>query len=190
MEYRINREDLLVELDGWNSFLKRKVNLIACGGTALTLLGIKPTTKDIDFMVPNTDEYTYLVKTLMDLGYKKVTGYGLARDNRFIFDLFCGNRIHTTELLATPLRVDGNILYDEFTYIYVGILNFYDLIISKLFRGKQIDFEDCIMLVKAKRNEIDLKIFRKRFLETASYDVSEERIIKNMERFLQIINEE
>ena len=190
MEYRVNRENLLAELEGWNLFLKRKVNLIACGGTALTLLGIKPSTKDIDFMVPNTDEYAYLVKTLIDLGYRKVTGYGFARDNRFIFDLFWGNRIHTTELLETPLRDKGNIFYDEFTYIYMGILNFYDLIISKLFRGTQIDFEDCVMLAKVKRNEIDLNIFKERFLATASYNVSEERIVKNMEKFLQIIYKE
>ncbi len=190
MEYRIDREDLLVELDGWNSFLKSKVHLIACGGTALTLLEIKPSTKDIDFMLPNVNEYTYLVKTLMDLGYQQVSGYGFARDNRFIFDLFCGKKIHTTELLDTPLRDDGNIFYDELTYIYVGILNFYDLMISKLFRGAQIDFDDCVMLVEAKREEIDLSVFRKRFLETASYDVSEDRIIRNMEIFLQKIKEE
>jgi len=190
MEYRIERADLLAELGGWNSFLKRKVHLITCGGTALTLLGVKPSTKDIDLMVPNVDEYAYLFRTLIDLGYRQVTGAGLTRDDKFIFDLFCGNKIHTTELLDTPLRPGGNIFYDEFTHIYVGILNHYDLMISKLFRGTQIDFDDCAMLVKAKRAEIDIDIFKERFLETASYDVSEDRIIRNMEKFLQIINKE
>jgi hypothetical protein len=41
MEYRLNKEKLLEELAVWNGLLKRRVRLIACGGTALTLLGIK-----------------------------------------------------------------------------------------------------------------------------------------------------
>lgn len=188
MEYRISKDDLLAELETWNSFLKRKIHLIACGGTALTLLGIKASTKDIDFMVPNSDEYAYLVKILADLGYRSVTGYGLTRDNKLVFDLFRGNRIHTTELLDTPLRDNGNIFYEEFTYVYVGILNFYDLIISKLFRGSQIDFDDCAMLVEAKKDRIDFGILKERFLETDSYDISEERIIKNLRAFLRRIN--
>jgi hypothetical protein len=50
MEYRLDRDALLDVLGQWNTFLKRKVHLIACGGTALTLLGVKESTKDIDFM--------------------------------------------------------------------------------------------------------------------------------------------
>ncbi len=53
MEYRLGKEQLLNIMVEWNRFLKRKVNLIACGGTAMTLLDVKPSTKDIDFMVPN-----------------------------------------------------------------------------------------------------------------------------------------
>ncbi|MEK6681720.1 MAG: hypothetical protein AABY79_07115 [Nitrospirota bacterium] len=47
MEYRIDKERLLDIISAWDSFLKRRVHLIACGGTALTLLGIKASTKDI-----------------------------------------------------------------------------------------------------------------------------------------------
>ncbi len=53
MEYRLGKEQLLNIMVEWNRFLKRKVNLIACGGTAMTLLDVKPSTKDIDFMIPN-----------------------------------------------------------------------------------------------------------------------------------------
>jgi len=151
LNYRIGQNELLAELEGWNSFLKCKVHLIACGGTALTLLGIKPSTKDIDFMVPEIAEYKYLLTTLADLGYQQTTGSGMTRGGKFIFDLFCGNKIHTTELLETPLRDNGNVFYEEFTFIYLGILNYYDLIISKLFRGAPVDFDDCLMLVKANR---------------------------------------
>lgn len=51
MDYRINKQTLLDVLGQWNGFLKRKIHLIACGGTALTLWDIKPSTKDVDFLL-------------------------------------------------------------------------------------------------------------------------------------------
>ncbi len=67
MEYRLDKKYLLNVLEEWNRFLKRKVHLIACGGTAMTLSGIKPSTKDVDFMVPNIQEHQYLIKQLKAL---------------------------------------------------------------------------------------------------------------------------
>jgi len=52
MNDRANKELLLARLADWDSFLKKRVRLIACGGTALTLLNIKPSTEDIDLIVP------------------------------------------------------------------------------------------------------------------------------------------
>ena len=37
MEYRLGKEQLLNIMVEWNRFLKRKVHLIACGGTAMTI---------------------------------------------------------------------------------------------------------------------------------------------------------
>ena len=49
--YRLDKKLLLDILAEWNHFLRRKVHLIACGGTAMTLLGVKPSTKDVDFIL-------------------------------------------------------------------------------------------------------------------------------------------
>ena len=38
MEYRIDKYGLMDRLSAWNDYLKRKVRLIACGGTALIFL--------------------------------------------------------------------------------------------------------------------------------------------------------
>lgn len=78
MEYRLDKEKLLQELAVWNGLLKRRVCLITCGGTALTLLGIKPSTKDVDLIVPEIKEYDYLTRLLKDPGYKAVTGRSIA----------------------------------------------------------------------------------------------------------------
>jgi hypothetical protein len=89
MEYRLNKKTLLEKLGEWNSFLRRKISLIACGGTALTLLDVKASTKDVDFMVPEEADYRYLIKTLKNLGYRQITGSGWARTGDvYIFDLF------------------------------------------------------------------------------------------------------
>ena len=190
MEHRIDKTGLLERLGMWNGFLKRKVRLVACGGTALTLLDIKPSTKDIDLLVPVAEECAYLIKTLKDLGYRSASGSGWARDGGFIFDLFPGKRVHSTELLESPLDSGNNIPVKEFTHIYLGVLNYYDIIISKLFRGTGIDMEDCLTLVRAKGPEIDIEKLTARFNETASCDVSEERVRKNLEHFKGLLGKE
>ena len=190
MIYRIDKQGLLDSLSVWNGFLKRKVHLVACGGTALTLLDIKASTKDVDLLVPETDEYNYLLKILKDLGYKSASGVGWARDDGFTFDLFRGKSVHTTELLESPLDKGNNIPVKEFSYIYLGVLNYYDLLLSKIFRGTSVDMDDCMMLMKAKRTEIDIARLSQRFKETASYDVSEDKVNNNLEHFIRLLKKE
>ncbi|CAB1061358.1 hypothetical protein D1BOALGB6SA_6131 [Olavius sp. associated proteobacterium Delta 1] len=171
-------------------FLKRKVHLIACGGTAMTLIGVKASTKDVDFMSPEVREYNYLIKQLKALGYKQATGSGWKRDGEnFQFDIFRGNFIHTTELLESPLKGGRHSILKEFSHIYIGILNDYDLITSKLMRGTRIDFEDCLGLADARRNEIDIKRLVQHFHEIASYDVAEDRLRPNIDHFLNLLRE-
>ncbi|MBN1363211.1 MAG: hypothetical protein JW976_00250 [Syntrophaceae bacterium] len=188
--YRIDKQELLNEIGAWNHFLRRRVHLIACGGTALTLLNLKESTKDVDLIVPNLDEHSYLVSKMKEMGYARLTGAGYSRGGKVTFDLFGGKTIHTTELLDSPLEAERHIVFEEFAYVYLGILNVYDILISKLFRGTQVDFEDCMTLFGAKRSEIDAEYFKKRFTETASYEVAQERVLKNLEVFLRRVEKE
>jgi hypothetical protein len=158
--------------------------LIACGGTALTLLNIKDSTKDIDIMVPVRQEYDYLIKMLEDLGYESKTGSGWAKGKGFIFDLFKGNHIFTTELLESPLLAGNHIPLKEYSSIYLGVLNLYDLMIGKLFRFHPIDVADCIALYEAKKKEIDVDRFKARFLETSAYDIADAKHRNNLKYFL------
>lgn len=182
---KINKQGLLERLSLWDGFLKRKVNLIACGGTAMTLLGIKDSTKDIDLLIPKEREYVYLIETLKQLGYKPVTGSGWTREGDFIFDLFLGKRVHTTELLESPLDKENHFFIHEFNHIYLGALNYYDLIISKLFRATSVDFDDCLSLARTKNDEIDFTRLQNRYRETALYDVSEDRVLKHLDSFMK-----
>ncbi len=188
MEYRLDKNRLLDILREWNRFLRRKVHLIACGGTAMTLIGVKPSTKDVDFMVPKVREHDYLMKQLKALGYKQATGSGWRRDGEdFRFDIFRGNRIHTTELLDSPLEEGGHSILMEFSHLYIGILNDYDLISSKLMRGTRVDFEDCLKLAETRRAEIDIERLVHHFYEMIRYDVAEYRLRLNIDHFLVLL---
>lgn len=50
---RLNSRVLLNFLEEVDKELERKITLIAVGGSALTLLGAKPSTRDVDFALPN-----------------------------------------------------------------------------------------------------------------------------------------
>jgi hypothetical protein len=189
--YRLDKNSLLDILEQWNWFLKRKVHLIACGGTAMTLLDIKASTKDVDFMIPNVSEHTYLTKTIQKMGYRSQTAAGWKLENDvFVFDLFSGNKIHTTELLDSPLGDGKHTLLKEFSRLYVGVLNDFDLISSKLIRGTGVDMDDCTTLVKARGHNIDIDLLTNHFREMASYDIAVERANSNYDRFLDRLREE
>ena len=190
MEYRIDKQALFDVMEQWNRFLKRKVHLIACGGTAMTLLNVKPSTKDIDFIVPKTAEHDYLLTVLKQLGYGQTTQHGWQRQgDPFIFDLFRGKRIHTTELLESPLKEGNHKKLKEYSHVYIGILNEYDLIASKLMRGTGVDFDDCLMLVKSDRT-IDIERLKRHYLELVSYDISQDRIAAHIDQFIELLGEE
>jgi hypothetical protein len=189
-KYRLALGDLMAILEAWNRYLKRTVHLIACGGTAMTLAGVKDSTKDVDFIVPELKEYDYLVKRLKALDYVQVTGYGWQRRGEpFQFDLFPGHKVYTAGLLVSPLEEGRHTTFKEFSHLFVGILNDYDLISTKLFRGAGVDYDDCLALVKAHRMEIDVLRLVAHFNEMAGYDVSEERVKRNLEIFISMLRE-
>jgi len=156
----------------------------------MTLIGVKPSTKDVDFITPKEKEHDYLVKQLDALGYKRVTGSGWKKDGEDVqFDIFRGSFIHTTELPASPLEEGRHSILKEFSHLYIGILNDYDLISSKLMRGTNVDFEDCLSLAEARRKEIDIEKLIPHFHEMISYDISEIRLKPNIDHFLELLRD-
>ncbi len=188
MEYRVTADNLLATLAVWDGFIRSRgpIHLIACGGTALTLLGYKESTKDVDFMVPNEQEYKRLVRFLQRAGYEQITAYGWGRRGEVtLYDLYPGSAVYTTRLLDSPLKKGGHKKIRQWKRIYLGVLNPLDLVITKMFRGTQVDYDDCITLCR--KEKISLKTLEARYKETAKYDVSEERVLRNYELLLQQI---
>ena len=52
----IDKNDLLEWLRAADKKLKKKIVLIAVGGTAMTLLGLKSSTRDVDFCIKSEDK--------------------------------------------------------------------------------------------------------------------------------------
>jgi hypothetical protein len=50
-----DKSALLEFLEVLNEDLTRRITLVAAGGTAMTLLGLKRSTIDIDLTIPNSD---------------------------------------------------------------------------------------------------------------------------------------
>ena len=143
--YRIDSEYLILTLDNWDRLMRFHVRLIACGGTALTLMGIKESTKDVDFTVPVETEHDRLLKFLRDLGYQeKGGGWAHPDDPYFIFQFWRGNRVFTTNLLNPPLEAGRHVMIKNWHHIYLGALNLVDLITTKMFLGTSVDIEDSI----------------------------------------------
>lgn len=191
MDYRVLADELTETLGAWDELIpgREKIHLIACGGTALTLLGYKESTKDVDFLVPNEKEYHRLVTFLKGAGYHPLTQYGWRRpDENVIFDLYPGKRVYSTELLTSPLEKAGNRKIKEWQKIYLGVLNAMDLIISKMFRGTEADIEDSLEILR--REKVDLKKLERRYRETAQYETGESKVLKNFDRFLSRLKRE
>lgn len=106
-------------------------------------------------------------------------------DPLFILDIFRGNYIHTTELLESPLTQGNHVLVKEYTRIYLGVLNDYDLIISKLLRGTSVDFDDCRALTAGRHGTLDLTRLEERFRQTVLGQPGEERVTKHLQIFVE-----
>ena len=187
--YRISSIDLLDTLENWDCLMNFRIRLIACGGTALTLLNIKESTKDIDFIVPVKNEYDKLMKFLKALNYR-YKGNGLAHDDdpNFIYQLWCGNRVFTTDLLESPLEEDNHILIKRWSHIYLGALNLTDLIITKMFRGTPADREDCIAAFAT--GQVKVEKLLERYSEAAHYDLNPEKVLQNFGYLAEGLREE
>ncbi len=93
-------------------------------------------------------------------------------------------------MLESPLEAGNHIPVTELNRIKLGVLNYYDLIISKLFRGDTVDQTDCLSLIRAKQEEISIEHLRRRYHETARYDIFESKVNKNLEDFCAILERE
>jgi len=77
----------------------------------------------------------------------------------------------------------------EYSHLYIGILNDYDLIVSKLIRGEPVDYDDCLMLARYRGKGLDLMRLKTHWHEMIDYEIGEDRIRPHLGSFLERLKE-
>jgi hypothetical protein len=129
-------------LEAINEDLTKKITLVAAGGTAMTLLDLKPSTIDIDFTIPSSDlpEFERVLKN-------NPPGY---RVDRWADGcVFCQT--------LPDNYIDKSIKIKEFSHISLRALHPVDIIVTKIGRLNERDMQDietCIKNYKVSDAEI------------------------------------
>ncbi len=140
--------------------LDREIELFAIGGTALVLKNIKESTKDIDFLT--TSDYEEIKKLFTLAGLKEKSSSKVCNiwhlENTRI-DIF-----YDEFILGTPLPDDWKKLSEHIkniSKIRLYVLNWYDIIITKIARSESRDIDDAIKIIKTQK--IDFGKLKKRY---------------------------
>ena len=154
--------ELFELLESISAFVEEKVQMYALGGTALTILGIKPSTLDIDINIDSGKQYNYLCKIFERIGFTRIGTIRWLTQEGLVFDVFYGSNILGTELL--PDCLEKSRFIKSFGLIELYTLSPYDIIISKLARGDERDFNDIKNILE--KEKIDLKTLILRYQKT------------------------
>ena len=133
---------LLDFLEALNDDLTKKITLVAAGGTAMTLLDLKPSTIDIDFTIPSSDlpEFERVLKN---------------NPPGFKVDRWADGQVFCQSLPSDYL--DKSIRIREYTNILLKALNPVDIVLTKIGRLNERDIQDietCIRKFKLTKEKV------------------------------------
>lgn len=164
--------------------LDEEIELFAIGGTAMVLKNIKESTKDIDFLTRSS--YKDIKRLFQLAGLKEKESSKLCNiwflDNKIRIDIFYDGYIMGITLNDDWKRLSEQIRKIGKLRLYV--LNWYDIIITKIARSETRDIEDVLEIIKS--NNIDFKLLKKRYYEATKDTVVRDydEHFKNLERKL------
>lgn len=133
---------LLEFLEVINEDIAKKITLVAVGGTAMTLLDLKPSTMDIDFTIPSSDSHEF-ERALKN----NPSGYKIGRWTDGC--VFC-------QTLPRDY-IEKSIPIHQFSNILLKALHPVDIIVTKIGRLNQRDIQDiqtCIEKCKITSDQI------------------------------------
>jgi len=140
--------------------LNEPMELFAMGGTAMVLKGIKAATKDIDFMTPLPQERIRKLFTLAGLKEKqKSTACNIWMLGNIRIDLF-----YRGFVMGIPFPTDWKQKSEhvrDLGKLRLYILNWQDILITKIARNEPRDIEDCVAIIR--HQNIDVSELKKRY---------------------------
>ena len=153
--------------------LDEKIELFAIGGTAMVLKNIKESTKDIDFLTTSSHEEIKRLFNLAGLKEKsssEVCNIWYLGNTRI--DIF-----YDAFIIGTPLPEDWKELSEhmrDIGKVRLFVLNWYDIIITKIARLEPRDIEDILEIIK--KEKVDFKKLKERY-----YSLAETSLIADWE---------
>ena len=134
----IGKQELLAYLRQIDEQLGKKVTLVAVGGTAMTLYGLKEATKDVDFCAQTREDWA----AVHAAAKKAKSGFRL--------DLFREGHIYILQLPEDYASKSG-LVKEQFKNLEVKLLSPIDIILTKTSRLNERDVEDIRALISKKR---------------------------------------
>ncbi len=128
-----DKKALFEFLEVINESLSKKITLVAAGGTAMTLLDLKPSTMDIDFTIPSSDlpEFEQALQN---------------NPSGFKVDRWTDGYVFCQSLPNDYIRNSSQIR--EFSHISLRALHPIDIIATKVGRLNQRDIQDIENIIK------------------------------------------
>lgn len=153
--------------------LNEPVKLFAIGGTAMVLKGIKAATKDIDFL---TDEKYEKINRLFTLaGLKEESPQKICniwRLDKIRIDIFYDSFIMGIKFPDDWEKLSEKV--KEVGKVELYILNWYDLIITKISRSEERDIQDILDIIKTQKLNFN-------FLKERYYSLAETSLISEFD---------
>lgn len=151
-------EETIIEFD---KYLTRKTRIITVGGTALTLLGKKASTRDIDLCFTEERKAASFVQAAKKIGYRAETSNKLI-GRGIIIDVYSNGYIFCVQLLED--YSEKAVKIRDFRKIELYALSPIDLLITKAARFNDRDKEDIMTIMH--NYQIDEKQFVDRWIRT------------------------
>jgi hypothetical protein len=153
--------------------LNEPLELFAIGGTAMLLKNIKEATKDIDFLTTEKQEKIerlFALAGLKEESQNKICNIWRLKDIRI--DIFYDGFI-----MGIPFPMNWKKLSEkikEVGEVSLYILNWYDIIITKISRSENRDIADIIAIIKSQK--IDFGFLKERY-----YSIAEAALISDFD---------
>ena len=162
--------------------LDRPITLYAIGGTAMVLQRIKEATKDIDFLTTLDPKQISELFSLAGLIEKSKGHPNIWYLDDIRIDVFYGNMIMGVELSddwkeqSIPVRSIGK--------VRLSILDWYDIIITKIARAEDRDYEDCRKIIETQN--VDIRRLKEKYYAIADTSLISEfdEKFRHLERLL------
>jgi len=131
---RLDKSRLLEFLQALDAEVSREITVVAVGGTAMTLLGLKPSTIDIDFTVPDED-------------FEEFRKANARLQHGFKIDLYRGGVVFT-QILPEDYVEKSVKIGNKLKRIRLRALHPVDIVVTKIGRLDDRDLEDIRMCIR------------------------------------------